>query len=96
MGEGAFWIIADSGTLADFLPENEWGGLIKLHRYNDRGSWERAISALIEQAKERFEARFRDMGWEEPPFTYESERQKIVELHARMMRSKRDRNKNSG
>ena len=73
--------------MTDFLPENEWGGLIKLHRYNERDPWERAISALIEQAKGRYEARFRDMGWEKPPFTYESQRQKIVELHARMMRS---------
>lgn len=75
-GEGALWIIRDEGTLADFLPEDDSAqeALIQLERYTDRGSWERAVAYIVQQAKRRFE----DPDW--PSLTtYEEERQRWQE-----------------
>lgn len=32
----SLWLIKDEGTLADFLPEEDWGGLVSLTRYSSR------------------------------------------------------------
>lgn len=84
-GEGAMWIIKDEGTLADFLPEDDSAqeALIRLERYEDHLSWERAVAFIVQQAKLRFE----DPDW--PSFTtYEEERQRWQErLEERLGRS---------
>ena len=72
-GEGALWIIKDEGTLADFLPQDDSAqeALIRLERYDDQVSWERAVASIVKQARRRFE----DADW--PAFsTYEEERQR--------------------
>jgi hypothetical protein len=75
-GEEALWIIKDEGTLADFLPEDDSAqeALIRLERYEDRLSWERAVAFIVQQAKRRFE----DPDWP-PVWTYEEERQRWQE-----------------
>lgn len=73
-GEGALWIIKDEGALADFLPEEEHGGLIRLERYEDEKAWDRAVSSIVEHARTRFDDP--DL----PHFsTYEEERQRWQE-----------------
>jgi ribonuclease HI len=73
-GEGALWIIKDEGTVADFLPQEEHGGLIQLECYEDLQAWSRAVSFIIEGARARFEDP--DL----PHFsTYEEERQRWQE-----------------
>ena len=56
-GEGALWIIKDEGTLADLLPADDVSqdSLIRLERYEDRLSWERAIAAIVQRAHRGFE-----------------------------------------
>ena len=49
-GEGAWWIVHDSGTLADFLDDDNdatmISSLIQLVRYDDRERFERAVATL--------------------------------------------------
>ena len=54
-GEGHFWIVRDSGTLADLLDEAEARGMsfIKLERYKERPAWETVVQREIEEAKSR-------------------------------------------
>lgn len=54
-GEGAYWIVIDEGTLADFLPEDEHDGLIRLMRYDDRQTWDRAVAGIVQRARQRLE-----------------------------------------
>lgn len=69
-GEGAYWVVSDEGTLADFLLEDEHDGLIRLTRYDDRDKWERAVAAIVERARRRLE----DSDWPSP-WTYEEMQQ---------------------
>lgn len=73
-GESALWIVKDEGTLADFLPEDEHGGLIRLERYEDDQAWARAASFIVERARSRFQ----DPDWPHV-WTYEEERQRWQE-----------------
>jgi hypothetical protein len=43
-GEGAWWLITDEGTMADFI-ESDVDGLIALRRFDDSHSWKQAIVA---------------------------------------------------
>lgn len=47
-GEGARWIVHDSGTLADFLPKGDplLDSLLKLERYDDPEGWKERCNAL--------------------------------------------------
>lgn len=49
-GEGAFWLIQDEGTMADFLDPDEdadlLGALVKLKRFDDRAAWEAECAAV--------------------------------------------------
>ncbi len=53
--DGAFWIVVDEGTLADFLPPDDptRSELIRLERYGDVGTWEAAVTARKQAAEER-------------------------------------------
>lgn len=45
-GEGAWWLITDEGTMADFIDdESDVDGLIALRRFDDSHSWKQAIVA---------------------------------------------------
>lgn len=44
-GEGAWWLITDEGTMADFLDDEDLGGLVKLRRFDEIHSWNQAIIA---------------------------------------------------
>ena len=50
-GEGAWWLIFDEGTLADFLdPVDDsevLASLVRLERFDDRDAWATAISELL-------------------------------------------------
>jgi hypothetical protein len=50
--DGAHWIVHDEGTLADFLPEADHGGLIRIARYEDELSWQQAKIAIGNEAFE--------------------------------------------
>lgn len=55
VGEGACWIVHDSGTLADFLDDDEDAGLlatlITLERYDDCERWETAVQHLLREER---------------------------------------------
>lgn len=40
--ESTYWVIRDSGTMADFLPDEDDIGRVTLERYESREAWERA------------------------------------------------------
>lgn len=48
--DGAWWLITDEGTLADFLDDHEdadlLAQLIRIERFDDRDAWEAAIAAV--------------------------------------------------
>ena len=51
--EGAWWLITDEGTMADFLDEEDVRpSSVKLRRFDDRAAWEAACDAI----RERFAA----------------------------------------
>lgn len=43
----SLWLIKDEGTLADFLPEEDWGGLVLLTRYSSRDR-ARSVAEIVE------------------------------------------------
>ena len=49
-GEGAWWLVFDEGTLADFLDPVEDAALlatlVRLERFDDRRAWEAAVVDL--------------------------------------------------
>jgi len=51
--DGAWWLITDEGTLADFLDDvadaDILGQLIRIERFPDRPSWQAAIAAVQDQ-----------------------------------------------
>jgi hypothetical protein len=57
IGEGAYWIVHDEGTLADFLPEDDplRSQLISLKRYDSRRSWAQARAAIVDRVRTQFD-----------------------------------------
>lgn len=53
--EGSFWIVRDSGTLADFCHEEEAKTMdfITLEKYEHRAGWETMVQLEVEKAKRR-------------------------------------------
>lgn len=49
-GEGAWWLVFDDGTLADFmdseLDADRLATLVRLQRFDDRDEWEAAVEQL--------------------------------------------------
>lgn len=54
-GEGAFWIVHDAGTLADFLPKGDplLDSLLELERYDDPEEWKEQCNALRASSPDR-------------------------------------------
>ena len=54
-GEGAYWLIKDEGTMADFLDPDEdadlLASLVSLERYEDRDAFSSAIERLREERR---------------------------------------------
>jgi hypothetical protein len=55
-GEGAYWLIKDEGTMADFLdPDDDAGllaSLVSLERYTDRSAHDAAADAMRRRRSE--------------------------------------------
>ena len=53
--DGAWWLVTDEGTLADFLDDvadaDILGQLIRIERFSDRPSWQAAIAAVQDNLK---------------------------------------------
>jgi len=71
-GRGAFWIIKDEGTLADFLDPDDptQQQLISLERYNSEATWHDAVELMVERVRQHFDR----TGWPDDPI-YEERRQ---------------------